>query len=241
MEALPSQHPTRALPLYLTNLHHNRQPNLSKCTPTNLIRALLTQPQFETTPSDPLLAMVHQSIHTSDDDASDITKVLSAKRSRQIQVCKRYLFQHANHTNNQLVGPWCQWRHCWFQTCESSTKTHRKIKHFQALTTMKLLVLMWSLLQPSSTPLWEKSLVSSMNIAYLGKGSSIHSSGQLEWFKTLVDEKNPSKLVAPNSSLLWMDILSPLLIRDGLAYATSLGRTHRSGHGHISSCLLHIS
>ena len=47
--------------------------------------------------------MVHQSINTSDDDASDITKVLSAKRSRQIQVCKRYLFQHANHTNNQLV------------------------------------------------------------------------------------------------------------------------------------------
>ena len=59
--------------------------------------------KVETTPSDPLLAIVHQSIHTSDDDASDITKVLSAKRSRQIQVCKRYLFQHANHTNNPLV------------------------------------------------------------------------------------------------------------------------------------------
>ena len=36
---------------------------------------------IETTPSDPLLAMVHQSINTSDDDVSDITKVLSAKRS----------------------------------------------------------------------------------------------------------------------------------------------------------------
>ena len=60
--------------------------------------------KVETTPSDPLLAMVHQSMHTSDDDASDITKVLSAKRSRQIQVCKRYLFKHANHTNNQLVN-----------------------------------------------------------------------------------------------------------------------------------------
>ena len=43
--------------------------------------------------------------------------------------------------------------------------------------------------------------------AYLGKGSSIHSSGQLEWFKTNVDE-NLSKLVVPNLSLLWMDILS---------------------------------
>ena len=59
----------------------------------------------ETTPSDPLLAMVHQSIHTSDDDASDISNVLSVKRSRQIQVCQRYLFQHANHTNQQLVDP----------------------------------------------------------------------------------------------------------------------------------------
>ena len=42
--------------------------------------------KIETTPSDPLLAMVHQSIHTSNDDASDITKVLSAKRSRQNQL-----------------------------------------------------------------------------------------------------------------------------------------------------------
>ena len=57
----------------------------------------------ETTPSDPLLAMVHQSIHTSDDDASDISNILSVKRSHQIQVCQRYLFQHANHTNQQLV------------------------------------------------------------------------------------------------------------------------------------------
>ena len=57
----------------------------------------------ETTPSDPLLAVVHQSIYTSDDDASDISNVLSVKRSRQIQVCQRYLFQHANHTNQQLV------------------------------------------------------------------------------------------------------------------------------------------
>ena len=41
----------------------------------------------EADPSDPLQAMVHQSIHTSDDDASDISNVLSVRRSRQIQVC----------------------------------------------------------------------------------------------------------------------------------------------------------
>ena len=38
----------------------------------------------ETTPSDPLLAMVHRSINTSDDDASDISNVFSVKRSHQI-------------------------------------------------------------------------------------------------------------------------------------------------------------
>ena len=57
----------------------------------------------ETTPSDPLLPMVHQSIQTSDDDAADISNVLSVKMSPQIQVCQHYLFQHANHTNKQLV------------------------------------------------------------------------------------------------------------------------------------------
>ena len=46
----------------------------------------------ETTPSDPLLTMVHQSINTSDEDASDISNDLSVKRSPQIQVCQHYLF-----------------------------------------------------------------------------------------------------------------------------------------------------
>ena len=59
--------------------------------------------------------------------------------------------------------------------------------------------------------------------AYLGKGSSIHSSGQLEWFKTHVDEK--SIKVGGTQLITTLDGYSvPLLIRDGLAYATSLGR-----------------
>ena len=59
--------------------------------------------------------------------------------------------------------------------------------------------------------------------AYLGKGSSIHSSGQLEWFKTNVDEK--SVKVGGTQLITTMDGYSvPLLIKDGLAYATSLGR-----------------
>ena len=161
--------------------------------------------KVETTPSDPLLAMVHQSIHTSADDASDITKVLSARglnRSKSV-----------NATSSSMpITPTISW---WtvvpmeallVQTCESSTKPTAR-STFQALTTMKLLVLMWSLLQPFSTPLWEKSLASSMNMPTLGRDPpSIHQVN-LNGLKPLL-MKNPSKLVAPNSSLLWMDILS---------------------------------
>ena len=59
--------------------------------------------------------------------------------------------------------------------------------------------------------------------AYLGKGSSIHSSGQLEWFKTNVDEK--SVKVGGTQLITTLDGYSvPFLIKDGSAYATSLGR-----------------
>ena len=59
--------------------------------------------------------------------------------------------------------------------------------------------------------------------AYLGKGSSIHSSGQLEWFKTNVDEK--SVKVGGTQLITTLDGYSvPLFIKDGLAYATFLGR-----------------
>ena len=161
--------------------------------------------KVETTPSDPLLAMVHQSIHTSDDDASDITKVLSAKRSRQIQVCKHYIFQHANHTNNQLVDRGANGGLAG-SDMRVIYKTHCKINisgiDNHDVTGLDVV---------TAATLLNTSLGKVIGIfneyAYLGKGSSIHSSGQLEWFKTLVDEKS-IKLVAPNLSLLWMDILS---------------------------------
>ena len=92
------------------------------------------------------------------------------------------------------------------QICVSSTKLTAR-STFQALTTMKLLVLMWSLLQPSSTPLWEKSLASSMNMPTLERDhQSIHQVN-LNGLRPML-MKNPSKLVVPNLSLLWMDILS---------------------------------
>ena len=175
----------------------------------------------ETTPSDPLLAMVHQSIHTSDDDASDISNVLSVKRSRQIQVCQRYLFQHANHTNQQLVDRGANGGLAG-SDMHVIHKTHRKI-NIQGIDNHEVtgldVVTAATLLNTS-----QGKVIGIFNeYAYLGKGSSIHSSGQLEWFKTNVDEK--SVKVGGTQLITTLDGYSvPLLIKDGHAYATSLGK-----------------
>ena len=142
----------------------------------------------ETTPSDPLLAMVHQSIHTSDDDASDISNVLSVKRSRQIQVCQRYLFQHANLTNQQLVDRGANGGLAG-SDMRVIHKPHRKI-NIQGIEIHKVtgldVVTAATLLNTS-----QGKVIGTFNeYGYLGKGSSIHSSGQHEWFKTNVDEKS---------------------------------------------------
>ena len=176
---------------------------------------------IETTPSDPLLAMVHKSINTSDDVVSDITKVLLAKRSRQIQVCKRYLFQHANHNNNQLVDRGANGGLAG-SDMRVIYKTHRKI-NISGIDNHEVT----GLDVVTAATLLNTSLGKVIGIfneyAYLGKGSSIHSSGQLEWFKTLVDEK--SIKVGGTQLITTLDGYSvPLLIKDGLAYATSLGR-----------------
>ena len=175
----------------------------------------------ETTPSDPLLAMVYQSIHTSDDDASDISNVLSVKRSRQIQVCQRYLFQHANHTNQQLVDRGANGGLAG-SDMRVIHKPQRKI-NIQGIDNHEVtgldVVTAATLLNTS-----QGKVIGIFNeYAYLGKGSSIHSSGQLEWFKTNVDEK--SVKVGGTQLITTLDGYSvPLLIKDGLAYATSLGR-----------------
>ena len=175
----------------------------------------------DATPSDPLLAMVHQSIHTSDDDASDISNVLSVKRSRQIQVCQHYLFQHANHTNQQLVDRGANGGLAGSDMCDIH-KTHRKI-NIQGIDNHEVtgldVVTAATLLNTS-----QGKVIGIFNeYAYLGKGSSIHSSGQLEWCKTNVDEK--SVKVGGTQLITTLDGYSvPLLIKDGLAYATSLGK-----------------
>ena len=175
----------------------------------------------ETTPSDLQLAMAHQSINTSDDAAPDISNVLSVKRSSQIQVCQHYLFQHANHTNQQLAdhganeglaGPDMRGIH----------RTYRKIKiqdigiHEVADLDVATAATLLNTPQGKVTGIFNE-------YAYLWKGSSIHSSGQLEWFQTHVHET--SDKVGGTQLINTLDGYSvPLLIKDGLAYATSLGR-----------------
>ena len=175
----------------------------------------------ETTPSDPLLAMVHQSINTSDDAASDISHVLSVKRSPQIQVCQCYLLQHANHTNQQLVDRGANGGLAGSDMCVIH-KTHQKI-NIQGIDNHEVTGLD---VVTAATPLntSQRKVIGIFNdYIYLGKGSSIHSSGQLEWFKTDVDEK--SVKVGGTQLITTLDGYSvPLLIKDGLAYATSLGR-----------------
>ena len=175
----------------------------------------------ETTPSDPLLAMVHQSIHISDDDASDISNVLSVKRSRQIQVCQRYLFLHANHTNQQLVDHGANGGLAG-SDIHVIHKTHRKI-NIQGIDIHEVTGL--DVVTAATLLYTSQGKVNGIfnEYAYLGKGSSIHSSGQLEWFKTNVDEK--SVKVGGTQLITTLDGYSvPLLIKDGLAYATSLGK-----------------
>ena len=174
----------------------------------------------ETTPSDPLLAMVHQPINTSDDAASDISHVLSVKRSPQIQVCQCYLLQHANHTNQQLVDRGANGGLAG-SDMHVIHRTYRKI-NIQGIDNHEVTGLD---VVTAATPLntSQRKVIGIFNeYTYLGKGSSIHSSGQLEWFKTNVDEKSVN--VGGTQLITTLDGYSvPLLIKDGLAYATSLG------------------
>ena len=176
----------------------------------------------ETTPSDPLLAITHQSINTSDAAAPDISNVLSVKRSSQIQVCQHYLFQHANHTNQQMVdhganedlaGPDMRAIHRTYRKIKIQDIDNHEVADLDVVTAATLL----------NTPQGKVTGIFN-EYAYLWKGSSIHSSGQLEWLQTNVDET--SVKVGGTQLITTLDEYSvPLLIKDGLAYATSLGKS----------------
>ena len=66
---------------------------------------------------------------------------------------------------------------------------------------------MWLLLQPSSTPLKERSLAYSMSMSTLGRDHPFIHQVNLNVLRPML-MKNLSKLVVPNLSILWLDILS---------------------------------
>ena len=176
----------------------------------------------ETTPSDPLLVIAHQSINTSDDAAPDISNVLSVKRSSKIQVCQHYLYQHPNHTNQQLVdhganeglaGPDMRGIHRTYRKIKIQDIDNHEVADLDVVTTATLL-----------NTSQEKVIGIFNEYAYLWKGSFIHSSGQLEWLQTHVHET--SVKVGGTQLINTLDGYSvPLLIKDGLAYSTSIGRS----------------
>ena len=92
------------------------------------------------------------------------------------------------------------------QICVVSTEPTARLRP-KTLTTMKLLVLMWLLLQPSSTPLKEKSVAYSMNMPTFGRDHPFIHQVNLNGFRPMF-MKHLSKLVVPDLSILWMDILS---------------------------------
>ena len=149
------------------------------------------------------------------------SNVLSVKRSSQIQVCQHYLFQHANHTNQQLVdhganeglaGPDMRCIHRTYRKIKIQDIDNHEVDDLDVVTAATLL----------NTPQGKVTGIFN-EYAYLWKGSSIHSSGQLEWLQTHVHET--SVKVGGTQLINTLDGYSvPLLIKDGLAYATSHGR-----------------
>ena len=175
----------------------------------------------ETIPSDLLLAMAHQSINTSDDAASDISNVLSVKRSSQIQVCQCYPFQHANHTNQHLVDHGANGGLAGSDMC-GIHRTYRKIK-IQAIDNHEVTGLdVVTAATLINTP--QGKVIGIFNeYAYFGRDHPFIHQVNLNGFRPML-MKHLSKLVVPNLSILWMDILSLFSSRMVLAYATSLGR-----------------
>ena len=130
-------------------------------------------------------------------------------------------FQHANHTNKQLVdhgangglaGSDMRGIHRTYRKIKIQDIDNHEVTGLDVVTAATLL----------NTP--QGKVIGIFNeYAYLWKGSSIHSSGQLEWLQTNVHETSVN--VGGTQLINTLDGYSvPLLIKDGLAYATSLGR-----------------
>ena len=124
------------------------------------------------------------------------------------------------------------------QICVLSTEPTARLT-FKALTTMKLLVLMWLLLQPTSTPLKNKSLAYSMNMPTLGRDHQFIHQVNLNGLRPMLIKICQSQWYPTYHYSGWIFCPSPHQGWFGLCHLP--WKTHRSGHGHICTCLLHIS
>ena len=124
------------------------------------------------------------------------------------------------------------------QICLLSTKPTKRLT-FKALTTMKLLALMWLLLQPSSTPLKEKSLVYSMNMPTLGRDHPFIHQVNLNGLRPMLMKICQSWWFPTYNYSGW--IFCPSHHQGWFGLCHLPWKTHRSGHGHTCTCLLHIS
>ena len=202
VEALIYQHPTRVLLLFLISLHHNRQPNLSKCTPINLMRAQLTQSKLRP----PLLTLYWQWLINPSTPLMMLLQ--TSAMSFQLRGLLRFhsvnatLFQHANHTNQQLVDHGANGGLAG-SDMRGIHRTYCKIK-IQDIDNHEVAGLD---VVTAATPLKEKSLAYSMNMSTFGRDHPFIHQVNLNGFRPML-MKHLSKLVVPNLSILWMDILS---------------------------------
>ena len=152
---------------FLISLHHNRQSNPSKCTPINLMRALMIQSKLRP----PLLTFDWQWLI----NPSTPLMMLLQTSAMSFQLRGLLRFKSVNTTFFSMpITPTNNWqtmvqmKALLVQICVVSTEPTARLRS-KTLATMKLLILMWLLLQPSSTPLMEKSLAYSMNMPTFGR------------------------------------------------------------------------
>ena len=182
-------------------------------------------PNEETSGQDrQLLAMVHETINAPvDQPSSDIDQVLSVNRANTRTLKTSYIFTKpkTNLSLHQLIN---RGANGGLEGSDMRVLNHTGCKinivgtDSHELTGLDV-VTAASLLDTNQG----KVIGIFKEYAFLGKGSSIHSPGQMECFKTKVDDKS-IKVGVKQRLETWEGYAVPIIFKDGLAYIKSLGR-----------------
>ena len=186
-------------------------------------------PTKNQSPVTPTQTMVYECLTECGTDPSDIHNVMSvfiAKGGissqdppRKIQVHQRYVFARANQSTNYLIDGGANGGLAGADM-RVVQKTHRKINivgiYDHELTGLNV-VTAATLLNTQKGPI----IGIFHEYAHLGKGSSIHAPGQMEWFNYKVDDR--SKVVVGAQRIETFDgYVIPLSIESGLVYMHSI-------------------